>query len=311
VATIRFGDGNWLTNFFNTENRLSGLRLPSGTLLTNFFDFAGRLTNRQAKISGVVTETASFEYNGHDAVTRMTDDTGSTTNLFDAAERLWGIDYPSGASVRYQLDLLDRISAVTNKASAGGTAYVTRYQRDAVGNVTNVIDPFNGNTSFEFDRVGRRTKRTLPNGIVSEWQYNWRDQITNITHKTSGGTTLASVLYERATGGEPTKLTREDGTYVELKYDASFRLTNEVYYSSGGVPQTTNNYGYDASGSRVRLVKGSTTLTNRVSAGYRITAVKDAANGNTIESYAYDNGGRVSGITRDGATLNLGYNSAE
>jgi RHS repeat-associated protein len=311
VATIRFGDGNWLTNFYSAENRLSGLRLPSGTLLTNFFDFAGRLTNRQAKVSGVVTETASFEYNGHDAVTRMTDDTGSTTNLFDAAGRLWGIDYPSGASVRYQLDLLDRISAVTNKASAGGTAYVTRYQRDVVGNVTNVIDPFNGNTSFEYDRVGRRTKCTLPNGIVTEWQYNWRDQVTNITHKTSGGTTLASVLYERATGGEPTKLTREDGTYVELKYDASFRLTNEVYYSSGGTPQTTNGYGYDASGSRVRLVKGGTTLTNSVSAGYRITAVKDAANGNTVESYAYDNGGRVTTITRDSATLNLGYNSAD
>ncbi|HWQ90357.1 MAG TPA: hypothetical protein VN673_01705 [Clostridia bacterium] len=238
----------------------------------------------------------------------MTDDTGSTTNLFDAAGRLWGIDYPSGASVRYQLDLLDRISAVTNKATAGGTAYVTRYQRDAVGNVTNVIDPFNGNTSFEYDRVGRRTNCTLPNGIVTEWQYNWRDQVTNITHKTSGGTTLTSVLYERATG-DPTKITREDGTYVELNYDASFRLTNEVYYSSGGTPQTTNGYGYDASGSRVRLLKGGTTLTNSVSAGYRITAVKDAANGNTAESYAYDNGGWMTTITRDSATLNLGYNS--
>jgi RHS repeat-associated protein len=311
VAAIRFGDGNWLTNFYSAENRLSGMRLASGTLLTNFFDFAGRLTNRQAKVSGVTTETTSFEYNGHDAVTRMTDDTGSTTNLFDAAGRLWGIDYPSGASVRYQLDLLDRISAVTNKASAGGTAYVTRYQRDVVGNVTNVIDPFSGNTSFEYDLVGRRTKRTLPNGVITEWQYNWRDQVTNITHKTSGGTTLASVLYERATGGEPTKITREDGTSVELKYDASFRLTNEVYYSSGGTPQTTNSYGYDASGSRVRLVKGSTTLTNSVSAGYRITAIKDAANGNTIESYAYDNGGKVTTITRDSATLNLGYNSAD
>ncbi len=123
--------------------------------------------------------------------------------------------------------------------------------------------------------------------------------------------TLASVLYERATGGEPTKITREDGTYVELKHDASFRLTNEVYYSSGGTPQTTNGYAYDASGSRVRLLKGSTTLTNSVSAGYRITAVKDAANGNTVESYAYDNGGRVTTITRDSATLNLGYNSVD
>lgn len=72
--------------------------------------------------------------------------------------------------------------------------------------MTNVIDPFAGNTSFEFDRVGRRMKRTLPNGIVTTWDYNWKDEVTNIVHKTSGGTVLASVLYERASGGEPTKV---------------------------------------------------------------------------------------------------------
>jgi len=239
----------------------------------------------------------------------MSDNTGGSTNLYDTAGRLWGIDYPSGASVRYQLDLLNRITAITNKSSSGGTAYVTRYQYDAVGNITNVIDPFNGNTSFIFDQAGRRSTRTLPNGIVTTWQYNWKDQVTNIVHKTSGGTVLASALYERATGGEPTKITREDGTYVTLQYDSALRLTNEIYYSSGGVAQTTNSYGFDAAGNRVRLVKGGTTLTNAVSAGYRITAVKNGAS--TVETYAYDNGGRVTTITRDSATLNLGYNSVD
>jgi len=307
VKAMRFSDNNWLTNFYNLENRLSGVRLPSGVMLTNHYDFAGRLTNR----SSTIGETASFEYNGNDAVTKMSDNTGSTTNLFDAAGRLWGIDYPSGASVRYQLDVLDRITAITNKASASGTNYVTRYQYDAVGNVTNVVDPFNGNTSLdlEYDRVGRRTKRTLPNSVVTEWQYDWRDRVTNITHKISS-TVLASVGYERAAGGEPTKITREDGTYVELKYDPAWRLTNEVFYA-GGSPQTTNSYVYDASGSRIKLVQGNLTLTNAVSGGYQITAVKNAANGNTTNSYAYDAGGRVTSINRDGAILNLGYNTAD
>jgi YD repeat-containing protein len=89
VKTIRFGDGNYLTNFYNAENRLNGIRLPSGVLLTNHYDFAGRLTNR----SSTIGETASFEYNGNDAVTKMTDITGGTTNVYDAAGRLWGIDY--------------------------------------------------------------------------------------------------------------------------------------------------------------------------------------------------------------------------
>ncbi|MCL4789108.1 MAG: hypothetical protein KJ070_20325 [Verrucomicrobia bacterium] len=304
VKAIRFSDNNWLTNFYNLENRLSGARLPSGVSLTNHYDFAGRLTNR----SSTIGETASFEYNGNDAVTKMTDNTGSTTNLYDAAGRLWGIDYPWGGSVRYGLDLLDRITAITNKASSGGTAYVTRYQYDPVGNVTNVIDPFNGNTTFEYDRVGRKTKRTLPNNVVTEWQYDWRDRVTNITHKV-GNSVLASVLYERTPGGEPTKITREDGTYVGLKYDAAWRLTNEVFYASGGTPQTTNHYAYDASGSRIKLVKGGTTLTNSVSAGYRIAEVKQGST--TVETYGYDNGGRVTSIARDSKTWNLGYNTTD
>jgi len=237
----------------------------------------------------------------------MTDNTGSTTNLYDDAGRLWGIDYPSGASVRYQLDVLDRITAITNKAPANGTAYATRYHYDPIGNVTNVIDPFNGNTKYEYDRVGRRTKRTLPNSVVTEWQYDWRDRVTNITHKI-GGTTLASVAYERLAGGEPSKITREDGSFVELKYDSALRLTNEVYYTNS-VAQTTNSYAYDASGSRIKLITGATTLTNAVSAGYRITEVKQGST--TVETYGYDNGGRVTSIARDGATLNLGYNTTD
>ncbi len=232
------------------------------------------------------------------------------TTARDAAGRLWGIDYPSGASVRYQLDLLSRIIGITNMATSGGSTYVTRYQYDAVGNITNVIDPFNGNTSFVYDGANRRSQRTLPNGVLTTWQYNWKDQVTNITHKISG-TTLASVLYELATGGEPTKITREDSTYVTLQYDSAFRLTNEIYYSSGGVPQTTNSYAYDAAGSRIKLVQGGLTLTNSVTAGYQITAVKNATNGSTTNSYAYDTGGRVTQIVRDGATLNLGYNSSD
>lgn len=303
--TIRFSDGNWLTNYFNAGNRLSSNSLPSGTVVHYQYDFAGRLTNRFSS-SG---EMASFQYNGNDSVTFMADNTGTTVNRYDPTGRLIGIDYPTGANVRYALDKLDRIVAITNRATSFGMAYVTRYFYDAVGNITNVTDPFGGQTTFEYDRVGRRTKRTLPNGIVTEWQYNWRDHVTNIVHKTSNGTTLASVAYERATGGEPTRITREDGTYVDLKYDAALRLTNEIHYSSGSVPLSTNSYGYDLSGTRIRLVTAGVTYTNAVDKGFRVTQVK--TNGTVAETYSYDNGGRITNIVRGGTTLQLRYNSAD
>jgi RHS repeat-associated protein len=303
--TIQFPDGNWLINWFDAANRLASNSLPSGVRVHYQYDFAGRITNR----SSTIGETNSFEYNLADAVTVMTDNTGSTTNLYDAAGRLYGIDYPTGASVRYGFDLLGQITSITNKPSSTGTERITHYGYDAVGNITNVTDPFNGVTSFEYDRVGRKRKRTLPNGVVTTYDYNWRDQLTNIVHKTSGGTTLASAYYERAPFGEPTKITREDGTYVVLKYNASLRLTNEAYYSSGGALQTSNSYGYDAAGNRIQIVTGGVTYTNLVSAGYRITEVKNGAA--TAETYSYDNGGRVTSMMRGGTTRNFGYNSSD
>jgi len=71
----------------------------------------------------------------------------------------------------------------------------------------------------------------------------------------------------------------------------------------------TNSYGYDASGTRVRLVTGGVTYTNSVSAGYRVTQVK--TNGTVVETYGYDNGGRITSIVHSGSTLNLGYNTAD
>jgi RHS repeat-associated protein len=302
---IRFPDGNWLTSTFDAANRLATNQLPSGVTVSYQYDFAGRIMNR----SSTIGETHTFQYNLADAVTLMTDNTGSTTNLYDAGGRFIGINYPTGSTVRYGLDLLGRITIITNRVSSTGTGRITRYRYDAVGNITNVIDPFGGVTLLEYDRVGRKTRRTLPNGVVTTYEYNWRDQLVNIVHMTSNGTTLASAFYERAPFGEPTKVTREDGAFVVLKYDASLRLTNEIYHSAGGTPQTTNSYGYDVSGNRIRLVTGGVTYTNLVSAGYRITQVKNGAS--VAETYAYDNGGRVTSMTRDSATRTFGYNSSD
>jgi RHS repeat-associated protein len=287
VLWLRFADGGTLTNFYDTANRLNGVRLPSGLRLTNAYDFAGRLTNRQALNGAAPVETHGFAFNLNDAVTSFTDATGTTVNHYDTAGRYVGATQPSGAGARYELDLLGRITALTNRAASGGTAYITRYAYDALGRMTNVTDPWGGQTALEYDRVGRRTKRTLPNGVVSEWQYNWKDQVTNLLHRI-GATPLASVGYLRAAGGEPTRINREDGTYVLLQYDAAWRLTNEVYHTAGGVVAETVGYAYDAGGTRVTRRNNSGTFTNAVVNGYQVTHVRRASDNAVMETYGYD-----------------------
>jgi RHS repeat-associated protein len=308
VKAIGFGDGNWLTNFYSTgTNRLMGVRFPSGATNALAYDSAGRLMSKVSSIG----EMASFQYNWNDAVTVMSDNTGSTTNLYDAAGRLHGINYPWGATVRYGFDLLGRVTSLTNTANAAGSNWVVRYSYDALGNITNV-NALGQDTRYEYDGVGRRTKRALPNGVITDWQYDWRDYVTNVIHKRfSDGQTLMSFGYVRANGGEPTRIIREDGSYVNLNYDAALRLTNEVYRTAGGSLVEEIAYGYDAAGNRTRFLKAGTTLTNAVSGGYRITQLKNASNGSVMETNGYDSGGRVTAIYRDSMLRNLGYNTAD
>lgn len=300
LTAIRFADGNWLTNTYSPiTNRLTGIRLPSGQTMSFQHDAYGRITNRNTTLG----ETANFGYNLANAVTVMSDGTGSTTNLYDSAGRLIGINYPNGAIVRYALNVLGQISFVTNRASGSGTAFITRYQYDATGNITNIVDPFARVTRTEYDAVGRRTKRVLPNSVTTEWLYDWRDRITNVVHKRPDQSVMSSFGYVRAIGGEPTRITREGGSYVDLQYDGAFRLTNEVFYNSGGLPQATNSYGYDAAGNRTRL----NTSTNNILPGYRLGPVRSSANGITNELYGYDTGGRITNIWRDGSSRTLAY----
>jgi RHS repeat-associated protein len=305
VTVIRYPDGFYRTNSYSAgTNLLSSVVLPSGITVSYAYDSAGRLTNSTSSVDGEV----AFQYNGNDQITTMWDASGGTTNLYDSAGRLYGIDYPTGASIRYDLDALGRITNATAKASSSGVAYTTSYRYDLVGNVTNIVDPLGHSTSLEYDAVGRRMQRMLPNGVVTTYAYDWRDRVTNIVHKI-GGVTNASIGYVRGLDGEPLKITREDGTYVLLSYDDALRLTNEVYYSSGGSPVATNGYGYDADGNRTLVLTGGVIYTNSVDAGYRVTQVK--IGGSVAETYTYDSGGRLMSLSRAGQSLTMGYNTVD
>lgn len=310
--TIRFADGHYLTNFYNALNLLSSNTLPSGEAVSYFYDEAQRLTNWTSTIG----EAFSYEYNNLDQLVVAKDGLGIsvTTNLYDAAGRLYGIDHGNGASLRYAYDSLGRITNFISKAGVAGPSYTNSYAYDPIGNLTNITVQLNNQTyqtSFQFDRVNRKTRRILPNGIVTTYQYDWRDRLTNVIHRTADGLVLASVAYERTGLGQPTKITRENGTYVLLAYDSSLRLTNEVFFNSLQVPQATNSYGYDAAGSRTYLRNSSGTYTNVVQSGYQVTHITNAGNNTLSDLHIYDAGGRMTTISNASRQLKLRYNTKD
>jgi RHS repeat-associated protein len=298
--TITYSDGGVATMGYGTNNKPSSILLPSTVGLALEYDHAQRLTNRTSTLG----EFARFSYNANDTVTAMTDNTGTTQFTPDAAGRTAEIVQPTGARVTYSYDLADRVTNVTVRASATGTAYSTRYEYDAVGNLWRVTDPLNGVTVLLYDAANQLTNRTLPNGIVTTFSYNLRGQLTNLVHM-KNGTVLAGAAYERQGVGEPSRITREDGSYVDLGYDHAHRLTNETHRAAGGALVEQISYGYDVAGNRTSHVTAAGSHAYSYLGGHRLSTVTGPAN----QSFSWDTGGRISSITRDSETLTLGYNS--
>ncbi|WP_204102649.1 MULTISPECIES: RHS repeat-associated core domain-containing protein, partial [Spirulina sp. CCY15215] len=104
----------------------------------------------------------------------------------------------------------------------------------------------------------------------------------------------------------PTKITREDGSYVELKYDDSLRLEKETYYDANGVQEEEIAYSYDAEGNRQTVSSGEAQGSYDYENIHQLTQI-DTSEG--LETYYYDDGGRLETITREGETWQLRYNA--
>ncbi|WP_204102234.1 MULTISPECIES: RHS repeat-associated core domain-containing protein, partial [Spirulina sp. CCY15215] len=172
-----------------------------------------------------------------------------------------------------------------------------------------VTDPTNTQaTILIYDEVNRLEERTLPNGIKTVYTYKENtDFIEKIVHYAPDGVTvMSSVEYIRSDSGEPTKITREDGSYVELKYDESLRLEKETYYDANGVQEEEIIYTYDEMGNRKTVSGGEAQGSYDYENIHQLTQIDT---GEGLETYYYDDGGRLETITREGKTWQLRYNA--
>jgi RHS repeat-associated protein len=302
--TQTYGDGGAIRFDYGTNNQPSKITRASGATVALSYDASGRLTGRTTAPG----ETASFTWNAEDSLERIENGTGTTTYGYDTAGSLEEIATANGGSVRYERDLLGRVTAVTVRSAPAAVPYVTRYAYDKAGNLTTVTDPLDGVTTLEYDVVNRLKKRTLPNGVVTALQYNDRDQLTSIEHRDAAGQVLASFAYQRSGVGEPARITREDGSYVVLDYDGALRLTREAWHDPAGVLLDQTAYTYDAAGNRQTVETAAGTATYTYQSGYRLTGVSGPGGS---ETYGYDADGRVQSIARGGRSLTFGYDALD
>ncbi|MDQ3036992.1 MAG: hypothetical protein M3Y87_31655 [Myxococcota bacterium] len=292
VDLVEYPYGGTEVRTYGADGQLATVTLPHGTTLAYDTDVAGRVRERTGTDGSLIT----YAYGAGDRVSEHTDATGTTTHHHDTVGRYTGLTQPTGASVRFGRDRLDRIDAVRVREPGAATDRETSYVYDAGGNITEIHDPLGGITAMTYDAAGRLATRTLPNGVLSTWAYDVRSRIASITHATATGTVLASVAYVRAPSGEPTRITREDGTYVEYGYDAALRLERETYYDASAVQVDEITYAYDQDGNRTRRVTSAGEEIYTYGSGSRLTDI--SVGGVPIATYAYDGAGRVTTMTR-------------
>jgi RHS repeat-associated protein len=300
-TSITYGDGSTTQYSYDaTDNRLTQSTLASGNTIAYSYDSAGRIITQTATSGG----TTSTTYTSDGAINTVQNSTGQIKYTYNVNGGLSDINDPNGSSIRYERDILGRVTKITEKATPTAIGAVTQYTYDAVGNLKTVIDPIGGITTMTYDAANRLTQRLLPNGITTSYTYNLVDQILSIVHKAADGNVLASLTYERAKGGEPTKITREDGSYTQITYDASLRVTQEAYYDSNSILTETITYTYDAAGKRTAKTDFQGNHAYNYGSGFRLNTVQDA---NETEQYTYDADGRLSQVNRDGSNISLSH----
>jgi RHS repeat-associated protein len=305
-----------------------------GTTNAFGYDVAGQrvaVTNAWGVSTVQMTNGFIFDANGNQIT--ATDALGrTTTNVFNALNRLVQVSYADGTKMatgydsvgrrvaetnqdgiitRFGYDGTGRLTSVTN-AFGKTEQMVTRYEYDEAANLLRQIDALNRTNSFAYDALGRRIAHTMPDpNLVERFSYdyvgnlvyqtnfsgavitNQYDLMNRLTNRASVNGYKASFAYSQT--GQRTNMADASGT-TSYSYDNRDRLQLKTVAWSGG-PTRSLNYRFDANGNLTNLwssTVGGVTNLYQFDALNRLTNV--LANGSAAASYGFDTVGNLRSV---------------
>lgn len=139
---------------------------------------------------------------------------------------------------------------------------VTTYTYDVRGDRKTMRNPLGHLTTFDtYDAGGQLLQMTDPNGLVTEFEYDERDRLSE-TRVGRSGTTLREIThYAYDDAGNMTRITQPDGSFIEQRYDDAGRLErvgdslgNHVDYTYNAVDQRSTERTHDADDALVQAI---------------------------------------------------------
>jgi RHS repeat-associated protein len=257
--------------------------IPELTRTTGYDELNNVLTETESwtPLAGgsAVNRTTTHVYDLANRETSSTDPEGvATSRTYDAAGNML-TETASGATTTRTYDGLGR--TVTEDASGVATSYMYDGQGNVTTSITDGVDramtydlagrleteteDASGlalTTSHAYDRLGRETATTDPNGVLTTTTYDRAGRTSSTIANDVAGTPGAgedqttSYAYDRA--GNQTGVTDPAGTLTTTVYDALDRATttiaNDVASPSGPDQDVTTRTLYDAAGNVVATV---------------------------------------------------------
>lgn len=150
---------------FDVLNRMTQ-KSPDGMAVVTFvYDLAGRLTSVSTPVVAGNPASGEWEYG------------------YDTAGRLTSEEAPDGKTISYQLDENGNVERIDY---ADGYYVVREY--DEINRLTAI--KLNGSSTpaveFDYDDLSRRTQMTFDNGVQTDYDYEWNDDMSSIEHAFNG-----------------------------------------------------------------------------------------------------------------------------
>jgi YD repeat-containing protein len=308
---------------FDERGNRTSVKDANGGVTTYQYDLENRLVSETNPIG--ITTTYTYTPTGRRAT--KTDGNGvMTTYTYTAEGRQSRVDFPDGTFKEYRFDEkgnkvyeanqdvvqtyefddLNRVLSYT-QTNLGGISKTLRYEFDANGNRTKMIDAEGGATIYEYDRnnrlvkvtdpdgdvtrleydpAGRRSKLILGNGVWAEYKYDESSRVTSILYRSRTNEILMGFAYGHDLNGNRLYKRFADGTQETYSYDSANRLVH-VTYRDGKF----EDFSYDLLGNRIAHNKDGVVTTSAFNAFNQLLTVT-AATGETT-SFVWDGNGNL------------------
>lgn len=142
----------------------------SGVGVRKIYDAAGRMV-RLEKLEGVEIDILTQGSSTRSVFVSAASVLGDKTFVYDAADRLIEETDFNGETTRYEYDAGGQRTTVVDPLTNR-----TEFSYDPAGNRTNWVDALGRITTHEYDALGRLTRTTFPDGTFSETVYDDRGE---------------------------------------------------------------------------------------------------------------------------------------